>query len=68
MKQAEKHYMEKHRQNIYKFSEQSSVQMMYSPVMYDNSIRMEQISHIKTQPKHVTRGRSQQAEYQVIQQ
>ena len=40
------------RQSIYGFSEQSSVQMMYSPVMYktdDNSIRMEQISHIKAQ-------------------
>ena len=40
------------RQNIYGFSEQSSVQMMYNPVMYrtdDNSVRMEQISHIKAQ-------------------
>ena len=42
------------RQNIYGFSEQSSVQMMYSPVMNkkgDNSIRMEQIYHIKAQTR-----------------
>ena len=42
------------RQDIYGFSGQSSVQMMYSPVMHktgDNSIRMEQIYHIKAQTR-----------------
>ena len=54
MRQAEQHYMEKHRQNIYGFSTQSSVHMMQSPVMYrtyDTSNRMEQNSHIKAQKR-----------------
>ena len=33
MRQAGQHYVEKHRQNIYGFSTQSSVHMMYSPVI-----------------------------------
>ena len=52
MRQIEQHQMEKHKQNIYGFSTQSSVHMMYSPMMYmtyDTSIRMEQNGHIKAQ-------------------